>query len=150
MNESDYSASNASSGSGFFGETPLLEEGINNNNDSLPSDALNTINLIGYYFENTLLDDDNMNKLSVTDKNYLKTVWQNKLKNNLNNLISNNKMSNYSYTILIDIFNALKTNKYDIANKKISEIAKNTKEFKQNRKWIMSFKSVTRILIKTS
>merc|ERR1711933_118380 len=108
-------------------------------------DANNILIEIENYLKHINLDNDIMDKVSSSDRKFLNNAWDLKLKDNLNDLIANNKMSNLSYSILRDIFEALKSNKYDIANKKITEITKNTKEFKQNKKWIMTFKSIVRI-----
>eukprot|EP01083_Nonionella_stella_P238974 836946_1 len=132
-NDREYSASAASSGSGFHGETAILGKTFEDNT-CLPTDAHQIIDLIQQYLAKIKLDENVMSVLSNSDKKFMDDVWDVKLKDNLNNLIQNN-MSKHAYDALIEIFDALKANDYDIANKKIAKIARNRREFIVNKKW---------------
>eukprot|EP00483_Globobulimina_turgida_P002173 UN02175 len=139
--EYSYSASAASSGGGFHGETAILGKTFGDNS-SLPSDANQIMDSIQNYLQNIKLDENVMN---IQDSKFINNVWDSKLKDNLNDLVTDNKMSNFAYDTLTSILNKLQSNEYDSAKKKITQITKNTKEFKINKKWIVALKSIVRI-----
>ena len=141
-----YSASAASSGSGFHGETrtSILNRSARDL-QPLPTNATEILITIENYLNGIKSNEEIMTLLNDSDKRFVNNVWDIKLKNNLNDLIESDTMSNTAYDALKDIFEGLESKKYDIANKKITEITKNTKEWKINKKWITSFKSLVRI-----
>eukprot|EP01084_Bolivina_argentea_P172001 297960_1 len=141
----EYSASAASSGSGFHGETAILGRLAFDEDACLPSDAHQILDSIQQYLANIQSDENIMNAMTSSDSKFMKNVWDAKLQNTLNDLITNNKMSKNAYNLLTEIFNALQAHQYEIAKRKITQITKNTKEFKVNKKWIMGFKSMVRI-----
>ena len=141
-----YSASDASSGSGFHGETKTsIVNKSARDLAPLPLDAKEILISIENYLEDIKSDEGIIALLSDSDVRFINTVWNSKLKENLIDLIESETMSNTAYNTLKDIFTALQSKKYGIANKKITEITKNTKEWKINKKWITSFKSIVRL-----
>eukprot|EP00483_Globobulimina_turgida_P002099 UN02101 len=116
--EYSYSASAASSGSGFHGETAILGKTLGND-PGLPSDANQIMDSIQHYLQNIKLNTNVLNLLSVQDGKFIHNVWEAKLRDNLNDLVTNNKMSNCAYDTLQSILNKLQSNEYDSAKKKI-------------------------------
>lgn len=145
--DAGYSASATSSGSGFFGQTSLLEEG--QEIAPLPENAPETLAMIKAYFQNVVDNADIGNTLSVTHSKNWKQQSE-KLEHELDDLILNNKMSHYAYSRLLEIFNSLQSRQYEAAAKQCTDFTKSCKSNKQekfttHRKWVMAFQAVIRI-----
>merc|ERR1712130_820707 len=141
-----YSASATSSGSGFFGQTSLLDD---DERAPLPDNAGETFQTIKGYLDTIISDENIMNTLSITQGKTIKAQTA-KLDKDLNDLISNNKMSHYAYSQMLEIFNSLQSKQYDHAMKQITDFTKSCKSNKQekfatHRKWVMAFQSIIRI-----
>merc|ERR1719410_900247 len=137
--------SQTSCGSGFFGETALLNSG---NNEPLPDDAMDTVQSINDYLEGIILDENIMNMLTVTQRNSMKSQHA-KLLKDLNDQIPNNRMSHYAFSYLMEIFNSLQSKQYDQAQKHITDFTKSCRskkiKFATHRKWVMAFGAIIRI-----
>ncbi len=142
-----YSAAATSSGTGFFGQTSLLED--DGSQQQLPENAADTFANIKSYLNGIVLDENVVKTMSVTQAKSIKTQ-SNKLLKDLNDLVLNNKMSYCAYSSLLEIFNSLQGRQYDNAMKQTTEFIKSCKANKQekfttHRKWVMAFQSIIRI-----
>ena len=148
--EREYSASAASSGSGFFGAT-AINDGIvkmkRRDDQMLPPEAMDLMDNIQKYLEDIRGDEAVMPLLSRSDQKFIENAWDSKLEQTLNDLIVDHKMSDclLGYRSLDAVFSALEGRQYDVANKEIIKITKQKAAFKENKKWIIAFKSIVRI-----
>merc|ERR1712130_420049 len=143
--EQEYNPSSTSHGSGFFGATPLTDT---TNEEPLPDDALDVVQSIQDYLEGITLDEEMMNRLSITQRNSMKGQ-QAKLLKDLNNQIGNKTMSHYVFTYLTEIFDLLQNQEYEKGLRHITDFTRscNSKKIKfaTHRKWVMAFQSIIRI-----
>lgn len=141
----EYRAAATSSGSGFFGQTQLLD----NDPDAppLPDNAAGIVDNIREYFDEILQDENIMAAMTSTQAKGFQTN-SGKICDALTELFASNKMNHFSYTSLLNIFESAQNQQYDEGLRAIKQFSNECKNkrarFATHRKWVTGFGIILR------
>merc|ERR1719356_820 len=146
MDDRSHNPAATSSGSGFFGQTSLLD----NDPDAppLPEDAAEIVNDIRSYFEGILADETMMSAMSGTQSKQISTTTV-KILDGLSELFENDKMNHFAYTTLVAIFDCAQNRQYDEGVKLTKDFSNQCRtgkkaRFATHRRWVIGWQSILR------
>ena len=135
-------------------ETEIIDKMIDKQTTSFdvdnPGNICYTLQCINQYFNDIVSNKDIMRKLPHTQFGDAMTPKSIKLEKELNELVKGNKMSDYTHSSLLGMFNSLQSKQYDQCLDQVTDFIKNCRIYKQepfalHRKWIMTFQSIVRM-----
>lgn len=141
----EYRAAATSSGSGFFGQTQLLD----NDPDAppLPDNAHEIVENARAYFDEILQDENVMAAMTTTQAKGFQTQ-RDKICDSLTELFASNKMNHFAYSSLVGIFESAQNRQYDAGLRTVkefsSECRKGKAKFATHRRWVTGFGIILR------
>jgi len=138
-----YHPAAVSSGTGFFGQTALLEDDADA--QPLPSDAAESVQGMKQWLDG--LSQNEQVSGAVRKKLAMQSA---KMSADVEALLSGNRLSHYAFSTLTGIFEALQSQRYDSGLKMITDFTKSCKnkkkeKFATHRKWVMALQAILRI-----
>merc|ERR1712013_364837 len=138
-----YHASAVSSGTGFFGQTALLDD--EGDAAPLPSDAAQSVESMTRWLDE--LAQSEAAPAAVQKKLAMQSA---KMSKDVSALLGANRVSSYAFATMTGIFEALQTRRYDEGLKVITDFTKSCKnkkkeKFATHRKWVMALQAILRI-----
>ena len=142
-NNNNNNKKGSTSGSGYFGQTRLNDENLNN--VPLPDDANDLCEVLRSKLADmaSTANDVSMNSHDYNKLQHISDVYESTLFQNINN--NDGKISYNCYSILKDMIYSLQSHQYTSSKKKIKDLIKDAFIFKNNKKWIMVSKDLINI-----
>jgi len=138
-----YHPAAVSSGTGFFGQTALLDDDADA--PPLPSDAAQSVESMKQWLDE--LAQSEQVSAAVRKKLSMQSV---KMAKDVTALLDAGRLSSYAFTTMTGIVEALQTQSYDHGLKLITDFTKSCKnkkreKFATHRKWVMALQAILRI-----
>lgn len=138
-----YNPAAVSSGTGFFGQTALLDD--DGDAPPLPSDAAQSVEAMKQWLGELAQSE----RASGAVRKKLATQSA-KMAADVDALLSASRLSHYAFSTMAGIFEALEAQRYDHGLKLITDFTKSCKnkkreKFATHRKWVMALQAILRI-----
>lgn len=138
-----YHPAAVSSGTGFFGQTALLDDDADA--PPLPSDAAQSVESMKQWLDE--LAQSEQASAAVRKKLAMQSV---KMGKDVAALLGAGRLSSYAFSTMTGIVEALQTQSYDHGLKLITDFTKSCKnkkreKFATHRKWVMALQAILRI-----
>jgi len=144
--EPEYSAAATSSGTGFFGETNLLDK--DPDAPPLPDDAEEVVERVRAYFDDILADENAVAAMTAAQAKGFQAT-STKIVDALTELFAAQKMNHFAYESLVAIFESAQSGAYDDGLRVTREFSNECRRgkkarFATHRRWLIGFTSILR------